>query len=158
MMNLILIAALTVALTCLIAFRRWNRMTNRWKIGLLIGVWLVVAGTGAILFPFRYTGRSTLPSPPIQKAPATPAERIRTWAPTFNELKALVACDRAIKRQLLSPATFDGGAWLVLEHPKQARVTILRDYDSQNGFGALVRRRYHCLLSAHTNRVFEATP
>lgn len=62
---------------------------------------------------------------------------------------AQVACQQAIRQQLVAPATseFDSGNRPNITHSGD-KYTVAGKVDSENGFGALLRSDYHCELTA----------
>jgi hypothetical protein len=70
-----------------------------------------------------------------------------------NELELASACDLILDKALVSPSSVNMvGRWSV-GFGENDTVTISRDFDSQNSFGAMIRSRYRCTVNAATDNV-----
>lgn len=79
---------------------------------------------------------------------ATAAQR------TAEEAVVASACDILLKKAVASPSSLDiAFSWDYGISDKPDIVIVQRDFESQNGFGAMIRSRYHCELNAATGRI-----
>lgn len=80
---------------------------------------------------------------------ATSAQR----AALDNEVALANACDFVLDKVLVSPSSLDMvGSWSI-SFGKNDSVTISRNFDSQNSFGAMIRSRYRCTINAATSNI-----
>ena len=64
------------------------------------------------------------------------------------------ACDILLKKAVVSPSSLDiAFSWDYGISDKPDVVIVQRDFDSQNAFGATLRRRYHCEMNAASGRI-----
>lgn len=113
--------------------------------------WVVIAlVVGIITYAVFDSSHDVKPDAHSSATPqgATPSSATRqpTAAEYQQQLDVQVACEQAIKRQLVSPGSMKrvvdsvpalkGGTWTY--------VTVV---DSQNGFGALVRSKWGCQVT-----------
>lgn len=102
------------------------------------GVWGWASG---ILLTVEEGVSAALPEPTPEPTPTT-----RTVG-SIEEAEALVFCRNTLREALTSPATADFPFWGPDSSvPFGNRVTIIDHVDSQNGFGALVRTNYRCIV------------
>lgn len=79
---------------------------------------------------------------------ASPAQR----ASRDKEIEYVSACDLILQEVVVSPSSLDMHHW-VFGFGKGDTVIIQRPFDSQNGFGAMIRNRYQCEIDAATSNV-----
>jgi len=82
-------------------------------------------------------------------------ETVATVAPNssaledVSEVEVVTRCDRAAKIAMKSQSSFDAAwSWKFMKHPKNGRVTVIRDFEAQNAFGANLSSQYECIVDA----------
>jgi hypothetical protein len=72
----------------------------------------------------------------------------------FKEADAVSQCDILIMRTAVNRSSVDTAwGWDTFKDDDTGHVTIERDYDAQNAFGATISSRYRCIFDADTKRV-----
>jgi len=84
----------------------------------------------------------------IADCKATPAQK----ASRNKEIEYVTACDMILESVVISPSSLDKHRW-VFGFGQGDTVVIQRPFDSQNGFGAMLRSRYRCEIDASTNNL-----
>lgn len=80
---------------------------------------------------------------------ATPAQR----AAKDREVEYVTACDLILQQAVMSPSSLDTANSWSYDFGKGDAIVIRRAFDSQNGFGAMIRSRYRCEINAKTSNV-----
>lgn len=71
-----------------------------------------------------------------------------------KEAEIVSVCDMLLKRAVLSASSLDvAWSWDYGISDEPDIVIVQRDFDSQNGFGATIRSRYHCEVNAATRQI-----
>ena len=71
-----------------------------------------------------------------------------------KEAEIVTFCDILLKQAVKSPSTLDiAWQWKYAISDEPDIVIVQRDFDSQNGFGAMIRSRYHCEVNAASGRI-----
>ena len=71
-----------------------------------------------------------------------------------EEAVVVSACDILLKKAVASPSSLETAwRWDYGISDKPDIVIVQRDFESQNGFGAMLRSRYHCEMNAATGRI-----
>lgn len=80
---------------------------------------------------------------------ATPAQR----AAKDKEIEFVSACDIILQQMVVSPYSLDLASRWEYGFGRGDIVVIRREFDSQNGFGAMIRSRYDCEINAATTNI-----
>lgn len=65
----------------------------------------------------------------------------------ISESEIVTKCDIAVKSMMASKSSFDTSfGWDFSRHTATKRVTVLREFEAQNGFGATLSSQYECVV------------
>jgi len=66
-----------------------------------------------------------------------------------NEAVVVGSCDNAVKAALKSRGSYDlAWSYQYREHPDKGRVSVTREFEAQNSFGANISSQYECIVDA----------
>ena len=73
----------------------------------------------------------------------------------WPEYLAVAECDFAAKARLISPATYDTAWTWKTDRLAEHQLLIRREFDAQNGFGALIRNEYLCTVDTQRRVILD---
>lgn len=69
-----------------------------------------------------------------------------------KEIEYVTACDLILEQVVVSPSSLDMRRW-TYDLADEGKVVIERPFDSQNGFGAMLRSSYRCEIDGRTSNI-----
>lgn len=70
---------------------------------------------------------------------------------TSDEAVIVGSCDRAVKSAMQSRGSYDPSwSYQYRKHPEKGRVSVGREFEAQNAFGATLSSEYECIVDAKT--------
>lgn len=99
----------------------------------------------------------------VEVAQSTPIQPNSAALDDVSEVKVVSGCDRMVKAAMKSRGSYDASwSYDFRRHPTQGRVSVTREFEAQNSFGATLSSEYVCIVDAKSMtplsiRIKEAT-
>jgi hypothetical protein len=74
----------------------------------------------------------------------------------ISEVDAVTMCDLAVKEAMKSKSSFDTAwSWQFRRHPEEGRISVIREFEAENSFGANLSSEYRCIIDAASRSFIE---
>ena len=104
---------------------------------------------------FRVTEAQAIAARDSFDADGTAQDELAVLAPEsavfddLSEADVVSRCDIAVQSAMRSQGSFDTAwQWEFTRHPSTGRVTVVRDFEADNAFGATLSSQYECVVKA----------